>query len=103
QMAMAYAAIANGGTLFVPQVVERVEGSDGRTIVSYEPKVARQVKTPPAALDIWKQGMWKVTHEPGGTAYDHGHNPEGIEVMGKTGTAEVKKHHRSDDSERDLE
>jgi penicillin-binding protein 2 len=102
QMAMAYAAIANGGTLYVPQVVERVESSDGRTIVAYEPKVARTVKTPPAALDIWKQGMWKVTHEAGGTAFDHGFT-QVVDVMGKTGTAEVKKHHKTDDSERDLE
>ena len=46
--------------------------------------------------------MFKFTNEYGGTAFDHGHI-EGITVMGKTGTAEVKKHHRSDDSERDLE
>src|SRR3954468_12990101 len=30
QMAMAYAAIANNGTLYVPQIVERVESNDGR-------------------------------------------------------------------------
>ena len=102
QMAMAYAAIANGGTLYVPQVVERIESAKGDTIVSYEPKVARQIKTPPAALDTWKQGMWKVTHEAGGTAYDVAHT-DVVEVLGKTGTAEVKKHHKTDDSERDLE
>ena len=33
QMAMAYAALANGGVLYVPQVVERVESNDGRQIV----------------------------------------------------------------------
>ncbi|HPH68359.1 MAG TPA: penicillin-binding transpeptidase domain-containing protein, partial [Kofleriaceae bacterium] len=32
QMAMAYVALANGGTLFVPQVVERVVSNDGRAI-----------------------------------------------------------------------
>jgi penicillin-binding protein 2 len=101
QMAMAYAALANGGTLWVPQVVERVESNDGRTIVSYEPKAARTIKTPVDALDTWKRGMWKVTNEPGGTAFDHGH-VDIVPVMGKTGTAEVKKHHRQDD-EKDRE
>ncbi|MDB4955436.1 MAG: penicillin-binding protein 2 [Myxococcales bacterium] len=101
QMAMAYAAIANGGTLFVPQVVERIEANDGHTIVSYDPKAARTIKTPVDALDTWKRGMYKVTNELGGTAYEHGHI-EGVTVLGKTGTAEVKKHHRDSD-EKDVD
>ena len=100
QMAMAYAALANGGTLYVPQVVERVEGSDGHVIVSYEPKVARQIKTPVEALDTYRKGMLKVMTEVGGTAYDHGHT--NLPMLGKTGTAEVKKHHRQED-EKDVD
>ena len=98
QMAMAYAALGNGGTLYVPQVVDRLEAHDGRTITSYEPQVARQIKTPSNVLDIWLRGMWKVTNETGGTAFDHGH-VDIVPVMGKTGTAEVKKHHRKQDEE----
>jgi penicillin-binding protein 2 len=96
QMAMAYAALANGGTLYVPQVVERIESNDGRKVVEYQPKVARTMKTPGYAVDVWKRGMWKVTNELGGTAFEHGH-VENLVVMGKTGTAEVKKHHRQED------
>jgi penicillin-binding protein 2 len=102
QMAMAYAAIANGGTLYVPQVVERVEGHDGRLIVSYEPTVAREIKTPPAALDVWRRGMWKVTNETGGTAFDHGHVSV-VPVMGKTGTAEILTRKRKKEEERDID
>jgi penicillin-binding protein 2 len=101
QMAMAYAALANGGTLYVPQVVDRLEAHDGHVITSYEPQVARLMKTPPHVLDVWKRGMWKVTNEPGGTAFEHGHS-EIVPVMGKTGTAEVKKHHK-EENEKDLE
>jgi penicillin-binding protein 2 len=101
QMAMAYAALANGGTLYVPQVVDRLEAHDGHTIASYEPKIARQVKTPADALDVWQRGMWKVNNEAGGTAFDHGHT-DVVTVMGKTGTAEVKKHHKQED-EKDLD
>jgi len=101
QMAMAYAALANGGTLFVPQVVDRLEAHDGHTITSYEPKISKLVKTPADALDIWNRGMWKVTNEVGGTAFDHGHT-DVVTVMGKTGTAEVKKHHKQED-EKDLD
>jgi len=101
QMAMAYAALANGGQLFVPQVVERVESYDGRPIVTYDPKVAMTVKVPTDALDTWKKGMWKVNNEPGGTAFDHGYSSV-VQIMGKTGTAEVKKHH-NDHEHKDLE
>ena len=101
QMAMAYAALANGGTLYVPQVVDRLEAHDGHVITSYEPQIAKQIKTPTSAVDTWKRGMWKVTNEPGGTAFEHGH-VDLVDVMGKTGTAEVKKHHK-DGEEKDLE
>jgi penicillin-binding protein 2 len=102
QMAMAYAALSNGGKLFVPQVVERVESFEGRAIVSYDPKVARVVKVPVEAIETWKKGMWLVNNEPGGSAFDHGEPSGVVTVMGKTGTAEVKKHHKdAEDKDRD--
>ena len=103
QMAMAYAALANGGTLYVPQVVERVEASDGRTITAFQPTVAHEIKIPSDSLDTWKKGMWRVTNEAGGTAFDHGHVAV-VPVMGKTGTAEIRTHTRKkDQDERDIE
>ncbi|MBA3463916.1 MAG: penicillin-binding protein 2 [Deltaproteobacteria bacterium] len=101
QMAMAYAALANGGTLFVPQIVERIEASDGRPIKTYDPAVARQVKISADALDTWHRGMWKVTNEKGGTAYDHGQFD--LPVMGKTGTAEIRTRQKKEQDERDVE
>ena len=101
QMAMAYAALANGGTLYVPQVVERLEAHDGRVITSYEPQVARLIQTAPEALAVWKRGMWKVSNEVRGTAFQHGHT-DVVPVMGKTGTAEVKKRHK-DSEDKDPE
>jgi penicillin-binding protein 2 len=97
QMAMAYAALANGGKLFVPQVVERVESFEGRPIVSYDPKVSKLVHAPADAVDIWKRGMWLVNNELGGTAYEHGRS-QYVTVAGKTGTAEVKKHHKDSEN-----
>ena len=104
QTAMAYAALANGGTVFVPQVVERVESSDGRPIVSYAPKAARDTKVPADALEIWRRGMWRATNQPGGTAFDHGHVTI-TSVAGKTGTAEIRTRAKKKDpeQERDIE
>lgn len=102
QTAMAYAALANGGTLFVPQVVERVEANDGRPIVAYRPQVANDIKIPADALDIWRRGMWKTTNQRGGTAFDHGFT-EIVQVLGKTGTAEIRTRRKKEEDERDVD
>lgn len=102
QAAMAYAALANGGTLWVPQVVERVESYEGRTIVSYHPQPARTIKIPPDALELWRRGMFKVTNQLGGTAFDHGHVTV-VPVAGKTGTAEIRSRNKKKDDLRDIE
>jgi penicillin-binding protein 2 len=44
----------------------------------------------PEKLAIVKNGMWAVVNEPGGTAF--GSRPRGIEMGGKTGTAQVVGH-----------
>jgi penicillin-binding protein 2 len=103
QLAMAYAALGNGGTLWVPQVVDRVEAADGTVLATYEPRVAREIKTPADVLDIWKRGMWKVVNELGGTAYEYARS-EVVPIAGKTGTAEVKKRRkRPGEVEREIE
>jgi penicillin-binding protein 2 len=95
-MAMAYSVFANDGTLYRPQLVERVlpSGSDpedpavGRVV---EPVVVREVEIAPAWRSVLVGGMVGVTSDPSGTAFtafkdwDHGRWP----VAAKTGTAEV--------------
>jgi penicillin-binding protein 2 len=102
QMAMAYAALANGGTLWVPQVVDRVEAADGKLITAFEPQVARKISTPPAVIDLWHRGMYKVVNELGGTAFEYSRS-DIVEIAAKTGTAEVKKRRRKkDEPEREV-
>jgi penicillin-binding protein 2 len=88
QMAMAYAAIANGGTLYVPQLVQAVEAPDGSVIENFAPRVRRHVDVDPANLTYVKEGMFGVVNDPKGTAYD-ARIEGGIPVAGKTGTAQV--------------
>jgi penicillin-binding protein 2 len=103
QVAMAYAALANGGTLWVPQVVDRIEAADGTLLQSFPPTVARQTKTPAAVLDIWRRGMFKVVNELGGSAFEYAHS-DVVDIAGKTGTAEVRKSSRKKDpKQRDVE
>lgn len=93
QVAMAYAALANGGTVYVPQLVERVVAKGGREVVAYAPKAQGTAGTPPEVVDVIRRGMWKVVNELGGTAYENGRS-EVVEIAGKTGTAEVRSRGR---------
>jgi penicillin-binding protein 2 len=89
QMVMAYAALANGGTVWVPQIVDHVAKADGETVIAYDPQVKQTVATPPEIVDLWKRGMWKTVNEVGGTAWEHA-TSDIVPIMGKTGTAQVK-------------
>jgi penicillin-binding protein 2 len=87
QMAVLYAALGNGGTVYQPQVVRRIEDADGKTIKSFEPIVRQKLPVDPANLAAVVSGLVGVVNEPGGTTY--GHRLKDIVVAGKTGTAQV--------------
>ena len=86
QMLNATAAIANGGYLFRPQVVRQVTEADGTLVRDFRPDLIRQLPIAPENVDLVRQGMYGATHSPGGTALAV--NLPGLEVAGKTGTAE---------------
>jgi penicillin-binding protein 2 len=87
QMALAYAAIANGGKLWLPQIVERVESPDGKVVEEFPPRVRRDVAVSAESLAIIRSGLYGVVSDPKGTAFKA--RSHRIEVAGKTGTAQV--------------
>ncbi len=87
QTALMYAALANGGTLFVPQIVERVEGPDGQVIQTFEPVVRRRVQIEPANLTRITTALAGVVADRAGTA--HNAMLAEVTIAGKTGTAQV--------------
>ena len=89
QLAMAYAAVANGGTLYEPQVVRRVESADGSVVHEYSPRILQQLGFAPENLQVIVEAMIGVVHSPLGTA--HVVDVGGLEIAGKTGTAEVPR------------
>jgi len=90
QLAMAYAAIANGGTLFVPQLIERVGSPDGQAIEEFEPRVRRRISVGQEHLAYVVDGLYGVVNDPNGTAFD-ARIEDGVPVAGKTGTAQVQR------------
>lgn len=100
QLAMAYAAIANGGTLYAPQIVQAVEGPDGSVVEEFEPRVRRRISVKPENLAYVIDAMYGVVNDPNGTAFE-ARIEGGIPVAGKTGTAQVEVARRVRPSEDD--
>ncbi|MDP9241447.1 MAG: penicillin-binding protein 2, partial [Actinomycetota bacterium] len=90
QLATAYAAMANGGTVYRPQVGKAVLGPGGAVTWRAMPKAARRLPLDKATLNYIRSAMAGVTR-PGGTAYGAFTDwpQDRIPVGGKTGTAEV--------------
>jgi len=103
QMAVATAALANGGVIYRPFFVTQVSGADGASIQTYSPEVITRITIPEEHLRIVQDGMREVVHGERGTGkkalLPH------VEVAGKTGTSqvvsrihdeeeEVPRHHR---------
>ncbi len=87
QLAVTYAAIANGGTVLQPQIVKRVESADGKVLEENQPKVVRKVDITPEQHHVLIDALKAVVNEPGGTGF-RARLPD-IMVAGKTGTAQV--------------
>lgn len=88
QMARAYAAVANGGTLYEPTIAKAVMRPDGSLVRRVTPRKVGTVPVSASDLDYIRQGLFKVTHGKNGTAARvFAGFP--VDIAGKTGTAEV--------------
>jgi len=91
QMAVAYAAIANGGTIVTPHVGMQVDDAAGRVLEEFAPGPRRHVRMDPAYREAILEGLHDAAQNGGGTSFAvFGNFP--IPVAGKTGTAERPPH-----------
>lgn len=90
QVARFVAAIGNGGTLYRPQVVERVAPPDGPPSQTFGPQAAGKLPLDSGQLQLLQQAMLGVirNEKPRGTAW-HVFTGLDIPVAGKTGTAQT--------------
>jgi cell division protein FtsI (penicillin-binding protein 3) len=84
QLVAALSAIANGGFLMKPYVVEKIMNEKGEVVQSFQPETVRRVVSVETAKKVTM--LLKATTEKGGTG--EGAVPAGYEVAGKTGTAQ---------------
>jgi penicillin-binding protein 2 len=87
QLARAYAALANGGTLVRPHLGGRVVGANGKTVEKIKPPPKRHLHFSNETRSVILGGLEQAAMTPGGTSYPvMGGFP--FPVAGKTGTAE---------------
>ena len=89
QLAMAYAAIANGGTVYQPRVAKAVLSSRGEVVQEYPPIVRGTVDAPEGTFDFLRTAMAGVTAEGTGRVPFEGFPLDQIPIASKTGSAQV--------------
>ncbi|MDA8428649.1 MAG: penicillin-binding protein [Geobacteraceae bacterium] len=84
QLVTAVSAVANGGNLMKPYIVERIQDDSGQEVQQFEPQIVQRVISPDTAQLVTR--MMETVTASGGT----GTNAvvEGFKVAGKTGTAQ---------------
>jgi penicillin-binding protein 2 len=91
QMALAYAALGNGGTVVTPHVGLEIRDNAGRVLKEFKFKPRRQVKIKASSRQAIMEGLHEAAQVPPGTAAGvFGGFP--VPIAGKTGTAERPGH-----------
>jgi penicillin-binding protein 2 len=90
QLANAYAALANGGTLYQPRVGEALISPSGKVVQKINPPVARHLPVSSHTLSYIRNALAGVVSNPAGTAYGTfgGFPLNKVCVAGKTGTSQ---------------
>ncbi|MHB1350050.1 MAG: penicillin-binding protein 2 [Desulfobulbaceae bacterium] len=89
QICMMTAALANGGTLYRPALIERVRDPDGRILKSFAPEVQERFVGQGQNMRLVRAGLVEAVNGPRGTGKPA--KLKGITVAGKTGTGQVVK------------
>jgi penicillin-binding protein 2 len=87
QLANMMAAVANGGKLYRPYLVSKVESVDGATVREYGPELIRTIELKEDTLKRVRGALADVVNGPGGTG--GAARSQIITIAGKTGTAQV--------------
>ncbi len=88
QMAVSYAALINGGTVWRPRVVDHFVDTDGNVVDRREPAAVRTVDVSPETSEMLRLDLARVVRE-GTAAGAFASSPYRNQIGGKTGTAQI--------------
>lgn len=88
QLAVYASAVANGGTVYEPYVVEQILNSAGEVVETREPVIRQEADISDATLKKVRNAMCQVTAQGGGAYSSFSDFPASIKVAAKTGTAQ---------------
>ncbi len=86
QVLVSAAAVANGGYVMKPQIVQEMIDAEGGLQWEYKPIIERELPVSKSLLSYVQKGMWAAVNAPYGTAPNS--QVPNVTVAGKTGTAE---------------
>ncbi len=89
QLARAYAALANGGTLYSPRIGEALISPAGQVVQRIKPPVAGHLPVPRWGLDYIKAALVDVVSQGTAAGAFAGFPLNKVQVAAKTGTAEI--------------
>jgi penicillin-binding protein 2 len=96
QVARMMAAVANGGVLWKPRLVQRIERPEQGVVFRDAGQVNGHVELSPMVWALIRDGLWAVVNDwgTGGAA-----KIPGLDVAGKTGTAQIIANSKSERGE----
>src|SRR5438034_1508596 len=86
QMAQAMAIVANGGRFYQTRLVRQVQSPNQQIVSAYQLREKRALDFSAETMEEVRAGMIEVVNGPNGTGHEA--QIEGVEVAGKTGTAQ---------------
>ncbi|HET6816184.1 MAG TPA: penicillin-binding transpeptidase domain-containing protein [Mycobacteriales bacterium] len=89
QLAVAYAAVANGGTVFEPRVGQAIVDPSGHVVKQLPAPVRGHLPLAKEQLDYIRNALYDVTTQGTGATAFAGWPQDKFRVGGKTGTAEI--------------
>jgi penicillin-binding protein 2 len=89
QLARAYGALSNGGTLYEPRIAKAIVSADGKVLKRFAPRATGKVDASPASIRYVNQALLG-TPKVGTLAWKFIDFPlDRVHIRGKTGSAEV--------------
>ena len=79
------AAVANGGTLYVPRIVHHMTDANGGVQKDFEPQIIRRLPLSDEDMEIVRRGMWSVVNAANGTGAVAGSSQIFAAAVRKTG------------------